>query len=192
MVLFLTCGVNTKLLFYGPFEALPSDPANADQCRENQSIAGWTHAWGGPDVALTLCRMASINSNNSCVHIIDSKRPGDGLVWREAHTMSKSEAGQLSRSTLKRKGPLQTKAASEKAQWDGLGPLKVLCTLKIKWLSLQSKAQLPFLCLPLLLTKAKFRRKDWLAPCGPPTSQVGTLRTGSKDPTRGELLWTGR
>lgn len=76
-----------------------------------------TYEWGGPDIwvrwawlSCAFCRMANL----TCVHIICTKWPVDALVRQEAHARSKPEAGgQLSRSTLKRKGPLQTKASSE-------------------------------------------------------------------------------
>lgn len=58
--------------------------------------------------------MATLMCNSCCVHIICTKWPVDVLVRQEAHTRSKSEADrQLSRSTLKRKGPVQTKATSK-------------------------------------------------------------------------------
>lgn len=169
------------------FKSHQSGPVQREQKQSRPDV--WVR-WAWLSWALALYRAIGLMYNDSCVPIICTKWPGDGLVWQEAHMRSISETGQLSRSTLKRKGPLQTKAASEKPQWAGLQHLKVLYILKVKWLFLKSKAHLPFLCFQLLLTKAKFRRKDWVAPCGLLTSVVLIPLTGSEDPSSGELLWT--
>lgn len=53
MVFFLiTSEIDIKLIFYGCFKTLPSNPTSPAQYRENRSLAGQTYEWGEPDLSV--------------------------------------------------------------------------------------------------------------------------------------------
>ena len=100
-----------------------------------------------------------ISWNNYHVPLIPTKLPGHSLACPGTYTQGQMKKGWPFWGQCKEKGTFCRQNVPLKSL-SGMQHLKVFATvliLKIKQLSFRSKAYLPFLCLPCLLTETELR-----------------------------------